>query len=134
MDELERIREKKMAELRQRASVQPQVSAPSEPFVLSDATFDQEVARNGLLLVDFWAPWCGPCRMVAPVIRQLAKDYRGKVAFGKLNTDENPTVSLRFRVMSIPTLMLFKNGRPVDMLVGAAPRPTIERMIQKHLN
>lgn len=134
MDELERIREKKMAELRQRASAQPQAPTPSGPFDLSDATFDREVAGNDILLVDFWAPWCGPCRMVAPVIRQLAKDYQGRVAFGKLNTDENPTVSLRFRVMSIPTLMLFKNGKPVDMLVGAAPRPTIERMIQKHLN
>ncbi len=133
MDELERIRERKLEELRRRASVDPETTAPSEPFEVSDASFDEVREKNALLLVDFWAPWCGPCRMVAPVIRELAQDYRGKVAFGKLNTDENPQVSLKFRIMSIPTLMLFKNGKPVDMLVGAAPRQTIEGMIQKHL-
>ncbi len=134
MSELERIRAKKMEELRRRASSTPETTVLSEPFDISDATFDQERERHELLLVDFWAPWCGPCRMVAPILRQLAKDYAGKVAVGKLNTDENPAVSMRFRVMSIPTLMLFKNGKSVDVIVGAAPRPTIEGMIQRHLN
>ncbi len=132
MDELERIRERKMKELRKRASTS-QLRPPSEPFEVSDATFDQAREKNPMLVVDFWAPWCGPCRMVAPVIRELARDYKGRVAFGKLNTDENPQVSLRFRIMSIPTIMLFKNGKPVDMLVGAAPRHTIEEMIKRHL-
>jgi thioredoxin 1 len=132
MDELERIREKKLRELMQRAQ-KPKEEAPAEPFELRDATFDEEIGNHSLILVDFWAPWCGPCRMVAPIIRQLAKDYRGKVAFGKLNTDENPKTAMRFRIMSIPTLMLFKNGKPVDTLIGAAPRPRIEAMIKKHL-
>ncbi|MFQ5837352.1 MAG: thioredoxin [Thermoplasmata archaeon] len=133
MDELERIREKKLKELVERAGEKPQKEAFAEPFELSDATFDREVKNHSLLLVDFWAPWCGPCKMVAPVIRQLAKDYSGKVAFGKLNTDENPQTAMRFRIMSIPTLMLFKNGKTADIIVGAAPRAGIEAMLRKHI-
>ncbi len=133
MGELNEIRQKKLQDLVERASRKPEGSAPDHPFDLSDHDFDAQINNHDLILVDFWAPWCGPCRMVGPVIRQLAKDYQGRVAFGKLNTDDNPQTSLQFRVMSIPTLILFKGGKPVDMMVGAAPRQTIEAMLQKHL-
>ncbi len=133
MDELHRIREEKLQKLMERAAKKPQDRTLDAPFEVSDSNFDEELERNRLILVDFWAPWCGPCRMVAPVIQQLAKDYSGTVAFGKLNTDENPSTSLKYRVMSIPTLILFRNGKPVDMIVGAAPRKTLEAMIRKHL-
>ncbi len=133
MDELQRIREAKLKALLERAMEKPQKEVLEAPFDVSDSDFDEQLLNHDLILVDFWAPWCGPCRMVGPVIRQLAKDYGGRVAFGKLNTDENPKTSLRYRVMSIPTLILFKKGKSVEVTVGAAPRRNIEAMIQKHL-
>lgn len=133
MEELDKIRSKKLEELKQRAASGDGGKPPSEPFEITDYTFEESVAENELLLVDFWAPWCGPCRMVAPVVRELAKDYAGRVAFGKVNTDENPQTAMQFRIMSIPTLMLFKGGKAVDHLVGAGPRSMIEAMIQRHL-
>lgn len=135
MEELEAIRERKLRELMERASQAAQVegsAAPSEPVTLTDGTFRETLREHELVLVDFWAPWCGPCRRVAPVIRQLARDYQGDVVFGKLNTDENPRTSAHYRVRSIPTLMLFRKGNPVEVLVGAHPRASIERLLQKH--
>jgi len=86
-----------------------------------------------LMVVDFWAAWCGPCRMVAPIIEQLAKEYAGRVAFGKLNVDENPLTSGEFEVQSIPTLLIFRNGEAVDGIVGAVPKYQIESKIKAHL-
>src|SRR5690349_15298280 len=91
--ELEAIRQKKMAELQKLAAARSTMSSLSEPIALTDASFAQEVSRYPLMLVDFWAPWCGPCRMVGPIIEQLAREYSGKVAFGKLNVDENPQIA-----------------------------------------
>ena len=130
MDELEHIRKKKLEELEARAE---KPTARGAPFKLHDATFDDEVAKHDLLLVDFWAPWCGPCRMVAPVVEQLAAEYQGRVAFGKLNTDNNQMTAMRFRVMSIPTLILFQNGKPVDQIIGAVPKQQLEKMLNQHL-
>jgi thioredoxin 1 len=132
MDELENLRKQKLKELEERAA-QPAPKARGAPFKLHDATFEDEVARHDLLLVDFWAPWCGPCRMVAPVIEQLAKDYQGRVSFGKLNTDDNQMTAMRFRVMSIPTLILFRRGQPVDQIIGAVPKPQLEAMLNRYL-
>ena len=100
---------------------------------LTDLNFDTMVGQNGLTLVDFWAPWCGPCRTVAPVVESLAAEYDGQVSFGKLNTDENPVISQRHNVMSIPTLLLFRNGEVVDRIVGAVPRVFLDSAIQKQL-
>jgi thioredoxin len=100
---------------------------------LSDSDFDGEVGRYPLMLVDFWAPWCMPCRMVSPAVDQLAQQYAGKVGFGRVNVDENPVVANQFGIQSIPTLMLFRYGKAVDHLIGAYPKNTIDALIRTHL-
>lgn len=99
----------------------------------TDANF-QEEASGGLVLVDFWAPWCGPCRMVGPIIEELSGDYEGKVKVGKLNVDDNPKTAMSFRVMSIPTVVLFKDGQPVETLVGAMPKSAYRARLDKHVD
>ncbi|MGH9253371.1 MAG: thioredoxin [Vicinamibacterales bacterium] len=99
---------------------------------LTDSNFDQEI-KNGVVLVDFWAEWCGPCRRIAPIVEELAGQYDGRATVGKLNVDENPNVPGRFMIRGIPTLLLFKNGQLADTLVGLAPKEDIARMIDKHL-
>ncbi len=98
----------------------------------TDSNFTTE-ASEGLVLVDFWAPWCGPCRMVGPVIEELSNDYEGRVKVGKLNVDENQQTAMSFRVMSIPTVILFKDGQPVETLVGAMPKNAYQARLDKHL-
>ena len=103
----------------------------SSPVDVSDQTFSQEVLScPGSVLVDCLAPWCGPCRMVAPVLEQLASEYAGSVKIAKLNVDENPVTASRYGVQSIPTMLLFKNGNQVDKLVGALPKQQIERHLE----
>lgn len=94
---------------------------------LTSAAWDQEVLQNkGLVMVDFWAVWCGPCRMIAPTVEELAKEYTGKVKVGKLNTDENPDIASKYKIMGIPTIMFFKDGQKVDQIVGAVPKPQLK--------
>jgi len=100
---------------------------------LTEGNFDEVIRSYPLLVVDCWAPWCAPCRMVAPVIEELAKDYQGKITFAKLNVDDNQSVAMRFQIMSIPTLLIFKNGVLVDQKVGAMPRPMLEPELIKHI-
>jgi len=101
---------------------------------LSDDSFAVEVEQGkGLVVVDFWAEWCGPCRAIAPVLEQLATAYAGKLTVTKLNVDEHPKTPMRFNVRSIPTLLFFRDGRHVDTVVGALPRPALEARIQKLL-
>jgi thioredoxin 1 len=133
-DELEAIKQKKMAELQRAAAAKAALSAIAQPVHLTDANFAAEVARYPLILVDFWAPWCGPCRMVAPVIDQLAKEYSGRVVFGKLNVDESPQVAGSFGVQSIPTMMVFRGGKAVDVMVGAMPKGAIETKLKQQLS
>ncbi len=95
--------------------------------VVTDKTFESEVIKSDLpVLVDLWAPWCGPCRMVAPVVEKLSGDYNGKIKFCKVNVDENPETAARYHVMSIPTLMFFKGGQIVDQVVGAVPERSLK--------
>lgn len=101
---------------------------------VTDNNFKQEVLESEIpVLVDFWAPWCGPCRMVGPVVEEVAEQFKGKVKFVKLNTDENPQVAGQFGIRSIPTLMVFKDGQRVDMVVGAVPKTTLSNTLEKYL-
>lgn len=132
--ELEEIRKKKLKEMQRRVGSQDNERRTWEgPLVVQDSNFDELVRRYPLMMIDCWAPWCGPCRMVAPIIEELARDYAGRVFFGKLNVDENPQTSVRFGIMSIPTLLIMKNGTEIDRIIGAVPRDVVEGKLQKHL-
>jgi thioredoxin 1 len=106
----------------------------SKPLEIQDAKFSETVLKSKTpVLVDFWAPWCGPCRMVAPVVEELANEYEGKVVFCKLNTDDNQETARKFNVMSIPTLIIFKNGQPVSNIVGFRPKAELKKNIDAAL-
>ena len=107
----------------------------SKPMVLTGANFSNDVEKGmGLMLVDFWAAWCGPCRAIAPVIEQIADENEGKLKVGKLDVDNNSDVAMRYGVMSIPTLILFKDGKPVKRMVGAMPKPALMAQIKPFMN
>ena len=132
-DELEAIKDKKLAELRKEAATKALMSSITEPIVLTDSNFASEVAKYPVMLVDFWAPWCGPCRMVSPIIEQLSREYSGRVAFGKVNVDENQRIAASFGIQSIPTLMIFKGSKAVDVIIGALPKAQIELKLKQQL-
>jgi thioredoxin 1 len=101
---------------------------------VTDTTFQQEVLNSELpVLVDFWAPWCGPCRMVAPAVEELASQYEGKLKVVKLNTDENPAMASEYGIRSIPALLVFKGGQKVDTVVGAVPKTTLASTVEKYI-
>ncbi|MDQ3702930.1 MAG: thioredoxin [Chloroflexota bacterium] len=102
----------------------------THPFDVSDQDFETQVLKaDQPVLVDFWAPWCGPCRAVAPVVEQLAQEYEGKVLFAKLNTDENPRTQMKYGVMAIPTLIMFRDGDEAARITGAQPKASLKRTI-----
>ena len=104
------------------------------PITLSDDVFDEEIGKHqGLAVVDFWATWCGPCHMIAPIIEQLADEYDGKVKVGKVDVDANQRTAMRYNVRSIPTVLLFKNGELVESVVGVVPKADLEEKIKTHL-
>lgn len=129
--ELEKIRARKTKELATKMKEQK----PSEgvPITIDDAHFDDTVQKYPLMLIDCWADWCGPCRMIEPTIAELTKDYIGRVTVGKLNVDENPQTATRFGIMSIPTVLIMKNGVEVDRIIGAVPRNSIEEKLKKYV-
>lgn len=104
-----------------------------DPLNLDDSNFFQTINKFTLLLVDFWAPWCGPCRMMSPLIDQIGKEYMGKLVVGKVNVDENPTISRQFGISSIPTLILFKKGQAVNKIIGSVSKNKIDEMVRIHL-
>ncbi|TGG80063.1 MAG: thioredoxin [Aphanocapsa feldmannii 277cV] len=106
----------------------------SSAAAVTDDSFEVEVLKSDIpVLIDFWAPWCGPCRMVAPIVDEIASEFAGRIKVVKLNTDENPNVASQYGIRSIPTLMLFKAGQRVDTVVGAVPKNTLSSTITKHL-
>jgi len=103
----------------------------SQPITLADDGFDLVVGRYDLMAVDCWAPWCGPCMVMAPVIEELAQEYSGRVIFGKLNTDENPITTERFGIMGIPTLLILQGGNEVERIVGTVPKQEIRNVLDR---
>ncbi len=101
-------------------------------FSVSDSDFQKEVLESNIpVVVDFWAPWCGPCHMVSPIMEELAEDYEGKVKFTKLNTDENHEIAVKYGIMGIPTLKIFKDGKEINSVVGAAPKDYLKDFIDR---
>lgn len=134
-EELRRLREAKLREmmrkLAKRERAEPKM--PDRPITITDEEFDQVVRSYGLVVVDLWAPWCGPCLVMAPIIEELAKKYAGRVVFAKLNVDENPLTAMKYDVRAIPTFLVFKRGRLVARWIGAMPKEALEARLSKLL-
>jgi len=122
------------AEEAKRALAEGLVDDPAGPVILTDRNFDQAIQKYPMLVVDCWAEWCAPCRMVAPVVEALARDYQGQIVFGKLDVDQSREVAGRHQIMSIPTLLIFKGGRLVGTKIGALPRPALEEALLKYVS
>lgn len=125
-DELARIREKRKQELMDQMKHSGKPGSVSD---VSETNFPQFISTHPFVVVDFWAEWCGPCRRVAPVMDELAKEFAGKVVFGKCNTDENRHIAMEFNISAIPAIMLFRNGQLADRIIGAYPREAIREKI-----
>jgi thioredoxin 1 len=124
--ELEKIRAKKMQEIIEKSN-RDEVQGP---FILTDSNFNETIKRHSLMVVDCWAAWCGPCRMLTPIIDELAKELAGEITFGKLNVDENPETAKRFNIMGVPTLLVMKEGAEIDRMVGVAPKHVIKSRLK----
>ncbi len=130
-EELRRIKEKKLKELMRLKEKKQGMNA--KPVHVTDSNFNEMVSKNSLVLIDCWAPWCAPCVVIAPVVEELAKEFSGRVLFGKLNVDENPRTAGHFQIFGIPTLLIIGNGKEVDRIVGLVPKGQIEARLKKHL-
>jgi thioredoxin 1 len=131
MDDLETIKKKKLEQLKKqymKGGNTMENKWPDTPVHILDADIEETIKKYPILVIDCWAPWCGPCRMIGPIIEELAKEMQGKIIFGKLNVDENPQTSMKYGIMSIPTMLVFKNGALVNRFVGAMPK---EMLLQK---
>ena len=131
--ELEKLRQAKLLEMLKKSKSFEEEALINKPIEVTDVTFNETVQSHPLVVIDCWAEWCGPCRMIAPIIEELAREYAGKVVFGKLNVDKNRTVTMKYQIMSIPTLLVFSHGKLVDRITGALPKPALEAQITRHL-
>lgn len=129
MDELDEIRKRKLEELERKYIGEKEDM--NHPIQVTDKTFDQVIKAHPVVVVDFWGEWCPPCHVIAPIVEELAKDYAGKVVFGKLNVDENKANAVKYGITAIPTLLLFKNGKLVDQVLGAVSKQHLEEKIRK---
>jgi len=135
MDELEEIKKRKLEQLKKQymnGGKNMEGNLPNTPLEITDADVEDNIKKYETIVIDCWAPWCGPCRMVHPIIEELAKEMQGIIVFGKLNVDENPMTSAKHQIMSIPTLLIFKNGTLVDRLVGAMPKEMLKQQLEKY--
>ena len=132
-EELKIINEKRMKKLQQILNEKELMKNIKDPLNLDDSSFFQTISKFPLLLVDFWAPWCGPCRMMSPLIDQVGKEYMGKLVVGKVNVDENPTISRQLGISSIPTLILFKKGQALNKIIGSVSKNKIDEMVNMHI-
>jgi len=133
MNELDKIRQKKKDELvAKMAGDSAPVEFPSQPLKVEDSNFEAFIKKYPVSLIDCWAEWCAPCRTLGPIIDALASELQGKVVFGKLNVDENPRIAAIYGIQSIPTMLIFKDGRLVDEFKGALPPETIKSALSKH--
>ena len=135
MNELEKIRKNKLEQLQKQymnGGKNMEENMPNTPLRVTDTDRDEHIKKYQTIVIDCWAPWCGPCRMVGPVIEDLAKEMQGKIVFGKLNVDENPQTSAKHQIMSIPTMLVFKNGELVDRLVGALPKDALKAKLETY--
>jgi thioredoxin 1 len=130
-EELEMIKYRKLKNLMRSSEERKQ--ALDKPVEVTDSNFMEVIQRSPLVVIDCWAPWCLPCRIIAPIIDDMARNYAGRILFGKLNVDENQVATAHFQIMSIPTLLIFKNGKLVDRIVGAMPRRLLEPRITQYL-
>ena len=128
------LRRKKLEELQKKLSKGGNMPEyPDKPIQVTDGNLDAVVAKYDTVVVDCWAVWCGPCLMIAPVLEELAKEMKGKVVFAKLNVDENQNTAMKYQIMSIPTLLVFKNGKLVDRIIGAMPKPILKAKIETYM-
>jgi len=128
MSELEELKKRKLKKMMEK------IQYPSEPIEVTDNNFDSIINRYPLILIDCWAAWCAPCLMIAPMVEELAKKYKGKIVFGKLDVNKNMTTAKKFDVMAIPNLLIFKNGKLVDRVIGVQPMPILESRLKEHLD
>jgi len=135
LDELDEIKRKKMEKMMKDMNkpTAPSIELPDKPVIVTDATIESMASAYPLFILDCWAEWCGPCRMIGPIIEQLAEEMKGRAVFGKLNVDQNMQTANKYRISAIPTLMIFKDGKLIDKLVGAYPKPALEAKLQKYL-
>ena len=132
-EELEEIKKRKIEELKKHymnGDKNMKENLPNTPIHITDFDLEKTVKKYVNVVVDCWAPWCGPCRMVGPILDELAKEMQGRIVFAKLNVDENPATSTKYQIMSIPTMLVFKNGNLVDRFVGAMPKEELKRKIE----
>ena len=136
IDELEEIKRRKLEQLKikyKNGGKKMEENLPDVPLKVTDADIETNIKKYPLMVVDCWAPWCGPCRMIGPIIEELAKEMKGKIIFGKLNVDENRETSMKYGIMSIPALLVFKNGNLVDSIIGAMPKEVLLGKISPHM-
>jgi len=135
-DELEEIKKRKLERLKEQymnGGQKMEENLLNAPITITDADMDEAVKKYDTIVVDCWAPWCGPCKIVGPIIEELAKEMQGKIVFGKLNVDENPATSTKHQIMSIPTMLVFKNGELIDRFVGAMPKDVLKQKLDSYL-
>lgn len=135
VDELETIKRKKLEEMKKRylKGGNKMENIPNTPLKITDADFNEKIGKYETFVVDCWAPWCGPCLMIGPIVEELAKELQGKIVFGKLNVDENRNTSSQYGIMSIPSLLVFKDGKHVDTFIGALPKPMLKAKLERYM-